>query len=203
MVALIPNNLPVQLSSFIGREQEIAEVKRLVTATRLLTLTGAGGSGKTRLALQVAAGVLEAFPDGVWFVALAPLSDPSLVIPTIAQAIGVREMPGRALLDTLKDHLREKQLLLVLDNFEQVMAAATTTTDLLTSAPTLKLLVTSRELLRVTGERDYPVAPLTVPDPRQLPSSDRLTQYSAVQLFIERAQAVKPDFALTHENGRP
>jgi predicted ATPase/class 3 adenylate cyclase len=197
-----PNNLPAQTTPFIGRDNEIRAIKeRLSNANvRLLTLSGVGGTGKTRLALQAAADMVDNFEHGVFFVPLASLSDPALVLPTIAQAFAVREAAGRPLQEQLKDYLREKQLLLVLDNFEQVIDAAPRVTDLLTAAPGLKVLVTSREVLRLSGETDYPVPPLSLPDPKRLPPLERFTQYEAVALFIERAVAVKPAFAVTNEN---
>lgn len=194
--------LPLPLTSFIGRAREIAELKRLLGKTRLLSLTGAGGSGKTRLALEVAGEVMDDFADGVYFVPLAPIDDPALLMPAMAQTLGVQEVQGRTMLDSLKDYLRQKHLLLVLDNLEQLLAAAPMLTDLLETAPHLTVLATSRERLRLSGERDYAVAALPLPDPKQLPSPERLTQYAAVQLFVERAQAVKADFALTAENAQ-
>jgi predicted ATPase/class 3 adenylate cyclase len=196
------NNLPAQTTPFIGREQDIAAIKQQLLSpdARLLTLTGVGGTGKTRLSLQVAADLLDDFGDGVFFVALAEVRDPALVAGTIAQALEVRETAGKPLLEQLKDYLRAKHVLLVLDNFEQVAEAAPTVSELLSAAPKLKILVTSRNLLRVYGERDYPVSALTLPDPKHLPSLDRLTQYEAVELFIARARAIKSDFAVTNEN---
>jgi len=197
-----PNNLPVQATHFIGREKEIAAIKQelLHPEVRLLTLTGIGGTGKTRLALQVAADLLDDFSDGVFFVALAPIGDPVLVVSTIAQTLSVHEAAGRPLLESLKEYLREKHLLLLLDNFEQVITAAPMVGELLNSASHLKVLVTSRELLRIYGARDYPVSPLSLPDPQKLPPLERLTQYEAVRLFIERARAVKPDFGVSNKN---
>jgi predicted ATPase len=197
-----PNNLPGQTTTFIGREDMIRTVKeRLASANvRLLTLSGVGGTGKTRLALQVAADMADEFEHGIFFVALAALRDPGLVIQRIAQAVGVREAAGEQLQDQLQDYLRENQMLLVLDNFEQVIDAAPRISVLLTAAPRLKVLVTSREVLRLSGEMDCPVPPLSLPDPKRLPPLARFTQYEAVALFIERAIAVKPDFAITHEN---
>src|ERR1700674_512237 len=197
-----PNNLPAQTTPFIGREKEIRAIKEQLSNAnvRLLTLSGVGGAGKTRLALQAAADMVDDFEHGVFCVPLAALSDPALVLQTIAQAFDVREAAGRKLKEQLKDHLREKQMLLVLDNFEQVIDAAPLISDLLAAAPRLKVLVTSREVLRLSGETDYPVPPLALPDLKRLPPLERLAQYEAVALFIERAVAVKPRFGITNEN---
>ena len=196
------HNLPAQMASFIGRENEIRAIKEQLSNAnvRLLTLSGVGGAGKTRLALQAAADVVDDFEHGVFFVPLVALSDPELVLPTIAEAFDVRGAAGRSLQEQLQDYLREKQMLLMLDNFEQVIDAAPLVTDLLTAAPRLKVLVTSREVLRLSGETDYPVPPLSLPDPKRLPPLERFTQYEAVALFIERAEAVKPAFTVTDEN---
>jgi predicted ATPase/DNA-binding SARP family transcriptional activator len=201
-LATRPNNLPAQPTPLIGREVEQEVVRRLLgrEEVRLVTLTGPGGTGKTRLGLQVAAELLEAFADGAYFVDLAPIRDPELVLPTIAQALGVREAEGRPLRESLKDYLREKQLLLLLDNFEQVLAAAPRVAELLTAAPRLKVLVTSRAILRLRGEHDFPVPPLALPDRGRLPDREQLCQYAAVALFIQRAVAVRPEFAVTNEN---
>jgi predicted ATPase/class 3 adenylate cyclase len=197
-----PNNLPAQATPFIGRDSELRAVKEKLSSpnVRLLTLSGVGGTGKTRLALHVAADMVDEFEHGVFFVPLAALGDPGLVLQAIAQAFGVREAAGRPLNELLKEHLRDKQILLVLDNFEQVIAAAPLVSDLLTAAPRLKVLVTSREVLRLNGESNYPVPPLSVPDPKRMPPLERLTQYEAVALFIDRALAVAPDFTVTNEN---
>ncbi|HEX9386667.1 MAG TPA: tetratricopeptide repeat protein [Anaerolineales bacterium] len=194
-----PNNLPIQLTSFIGREKEITEVKQTISEHRLVTLTGPGGSGKTRLALQVATELIDQFQDGVFFVALAPITDPGLVASTIAQSIGISETAGRSIMDSLKDYLQGKSLLLVLDNFEQVISAAPLVAELLKSGSGLKILVTSREALRISGEREYFVPPLALPNLTQLPSVESLSQYTAVELFLQRAQLVKPDFHLTSD----
>jgi len=195
-----PTNLPLQLTLLIGREKEIASVCALLrrATIRLVTLSGPGGTGKTRLALQSAAELLDEFSDGVFFVNLAPISDPALVVPTIAQTLGVTESGNRPLLERLTDQLRQQHLLLLLDNFEQVLDAAPQLAELLATCPRLKLLVTSREMLHLYGEHEFGVPPLELPDRAQLPALDRLTQYEAVRLFIERAQAAKADFAITN-----
>jgi predicted ATPase/class 3 adenylate cyclase len=195
-------NLPVQLTPFLGREQELAAVRErlLHEEVRLLTLTGPGGTGKTRLGLQAVADLIHAFEDGVFFVELAPISDPGLVASAIAHALGVRENQGQPLLESLRDYLREKALLLVLDNFEQVLEAAPVVLELLTAAPRLKVLVTSRAPLHLRGEKEFPVLPLGLPDRVNLPPAERLSQYAAVALFIQRAQDVRPEFDVTNEN---
>ncbi len=167
---------------------------------RLVTPTGPGGVGKTRMALQVAAELSEHFADGTWFVSLAPISDPDLVIPTIIQTLGLREAREQAPLEHLKSALQAKRTLLLLDNFEQVMSAATHVAELLTVCPQVKVLITSREGLYVRAEREFPVPALALPDTQHLPELGVLSQYAAVALFIERAQAVKPDFQVTNTN---
>ena len=195
-----PHNLPPQVTSFIGREPELAEVRQRLAEHRLVTLTGPGGSGKTRLALQVAAAVAPEFPSGVCFVALTAISDPGLVAATIAQALNLAEAAGRSLVDQLKDYLQTKALLLVLDNFEQVTTAAPLVGELLAACGRLKVLATSRAALHVSGEQLYPVPPLPIPARDQPVSPESAAQCAAVALFVQRAQAVKPAFSLTPES---
>src|SRR6266516_2137155 len=197
-----PNNLPIQLTQLIGREQEVATALNFLQRehVRLLTLTGPGGTGKTRLALQVAAELSEAFSDGVYFVNLAPLSDPELVVPAITQTLDIKEIADQTLLDLLKASLHWKQVLLLLDNFETVVGAAVYVSELLAACPMLKVLVTSRAALHLRGEQEFAVPPLAVPDPKHLPDLVTLLQYEAVALFIQRAQAVKPEFQATNSN---
>ena len=198
---VLPNNLPAQLTSFIGREGEFTELRGLLAGTRLLTLTGAGGCGKTRLALQLAADVLDEYEDGVWLVQLASLSDPALVPQAVAAALGVREQPGGSLLETLRVHLRPKALLLVLDNCEHAVAVcADLAASLLEACPDLRILVTSRQRLGVGGELSYRVSSLSLPVPRRDPPVDRLVQYEAVRLFVERAAFSRPGFRLARDN---
>jgi predicted ATPase/class 3 adenylate cyclase len=196
-----PSNLPPQLTSFVGREEEIAEVERLLGHTRLLTLTGPGGSGKSRLALQVAGELLTRFRDGSCFVDLSPVIDPALVPAAVANALGVPEAAGRPILDEVKEHLRHRELLQVIDNFEQVAEAGPVLEELLGAAPSLRTMVTSRVVLSLRGEQEYPVPPLQVPDPGRLPSGvSALGAVAAVRLFTERAVAANPRFALTERN---
>jgi predicted ATPase/class 3 adenylate cyclase len=195
-----PNNLPAQMSSFIGRNDVIREVEAGLEETRLLTLTGPGGTGKTRLALEVAHRQLPAFLDGVWFVDLSAVTDPSVVPTEIAIAIEATRDPGASVLECLEDHLRDRKLLLVLDNFEQVLDATPTVEHLLSYAPALKVMVTSRSVLSVYGEREYPVPPLELPEPGSAEILDALSRSESVSLFVERARAVRQDFQLTREN---
>ncbi len=186
-------HLPAQTALFIGRQREIAEVKRLLDTSRLLTLTGAGGTGKTQLALQVAAAVTEAFADGVYFVDLAPLSDNTLVPKAIAGALGVLEQSAEPLVETLKRVLAQRELLLLIDNYEHLITAAPLVTTLLAAAPRLKVLATSREPLRLAGEQEYVVPPLSLPGAGAV-SVERLLASEAGQLFVRRAQMALPHF---------
>ena len=195
-----PNNLPTQLTSFIGRDDQVREARQLLSRSRLLTLTGPGGTGKTRLSLEIAAGVVDQFSDGVYFVPLSAVHDPELVASAIAQALAISTTGSRRPIDALLDHLRERQTLLVLDNFEQLLKAAPITTQLLEGSAGLRVLVSSRTALRVSGEQEFPVPPLALPDLKALPGLAALSQYEAVRLFIERAVAVKPDFRATNDN---
>jgi predicted ATPase len=194
--------LPVQHTTLVGRAQEVATVCALLrrSEVRLLTLTGAGGVGKTRLGLRVATELFEDFADGVCFVPLAPISDSELVIPTIAQAIGFREAEDQLLPILLRAYLRHKHLLLLLDNFEQVVDSALQVMNLLDACPRLKVLVTSRVVLHVRAEHEFAVPTLSLPDPKHLPDFAALSQYEAVALFIQRAQAIQPDFQVTSTN---
>ena len=195
------HNLPVQLTSFIGREKEMSEIKESILAHRLITLIGSGGTGKTRLSLQVAADLLDQFPDGVWFVELASITDPDLIRQTILSALGIPEQPGLTVLQLLMDYLREKKLLLMLDNCEHLIEASAKLIDtLLTSSPALQIMATSREALGVGGEMIWHVPSLSLPDIKQLPAIEQLAQYEAVQLFIERVILVQPHFMVTNDN---
>jgi predicted ATPase len=230
----IPHNLPAQLTSFIGREKEIAEVKRLLvgwsdsrvvtssdpaphaatkrpldhTTTRLITLTGSGGIGKTRLSLQVAAEVLDTFKDGVWFVELAPLTDPALIPQTIATVLGLREQTNQSLLSLLSDYFRSKTALLIFDNCEHLIAGCAQLAEtLLRAAPHLKILASSREALGIAGELAWRVPSLTAPPnfrsdgkASDFGSLEQLTQYESVKLFIERALLALPSFSVTNAN---
>jgi len=206
-----PNNLPLQPTPLIGRERELAELGKLLASeqVRLLTLTGAGGTGKTRLGLQVASELLDDYPGGVWFVDLATLTDAALVPSAIAQTLRLREAPGKTVVDTLCDYLADKQILMVLDNFEQVMDASEAVTALVKRAPRTNVLVTSRAKLNIYGEHEYEVPPLALPDagssrpgghPAHLPPLPRLMQYEAVALFVERAQAAKAAVGVNNDN---
>jgi predicted ATPase/class 3 adenylate cyclase len=201
---ILPNNLPAQVTSFVGRDREMAELKRLFGTTRLLTLTGPGGTGKTRLSLQVAADVLDQFPHGVWLVELSTVADPELIPVAMINAIGIREEPDRAPLATLVDALRARKLLLVIDNCEHLIAGcAQVASALLRGCPQVKIIASSREALNVEGETIWGLQPLSLPDFfRDQPQLDpeEIARLEAVQLFVERATAVRPDFRLTPEN---
>ena len=199
-LSLRPDNLPAELSSFVGREREIAEVERLLESARLVTLTGPGGAGKTRLSLRVAGSMAGKFADGVCFVALAATPDAELVPNTIAKALGVAEQPDRPLVASLERYLRNRHILLLLDNYEHLLAAASLVTELLATASRMSVLVTSREALRLNGEHEYPVPPLTVPEITHTSSVVDLSSHESIVLFVHRAEAVLPGFRLTEEN---
>ena len=198
------HNLPAPLTPLIGREHEIQAMCALLRQpeVRLVTLTGTGGIGKTRLGLEVATDLLDDFPDGVCFVSLASVSDPELVMATIAHRLGIQEAGEQSLSNLLYAYVRDKRLLLLLDNFEQVAAAAPRLVDLLTGCPQLKILVTSRAVLHIRAEHEFSVPPLALPDLTQVPGSETLAQYAAVTLFLQRAQNVRPDLQLTPANTR-
>lgn len=194
-------NLPIPLSSFIGRKQALKDLRELFSGTRLLTLVGAGGSGKTRLAIQLASDLIDAFRDGAWWVDLAPLTDAALVPQALAQALGVGEVPGQTLAETVTRFLRSKQLLLVLDNCEHLtFVSAQLASSLLGACPHLKILTTSREALGILGEAVYQVPTLALPGSRSPLPTDTLMEYEGIRLFVERARAVYTDFELTGEN---
>jgi predicted ATPase len=201
---LPPNNLSAQRKSIVGREREIEEIcgELLREGVRLLTLTGVGGTGKTTLAHAVAGQLLPEFSDGVFFIKLATIKQPELVASTIAQPLGVKETGAKPIVEALKDYLRGRKMLLVIDNFEQVSAAGSIVADLLASAPRLKMLVTSRALLHLSLEHEYMVPPLAAPETLAQISLDELMRYEAVRLFVERARGVKANFALTDENAQ-
>jgi predicted ATPase/serine/threonine protein kinase/Tfp pilus assembly protein PilF len=201
------HNLPTQRTPLVGREKALSAAKQLLLRrdVRLVTFTGPGGTGKTRLALQIAEELLEYFAGGVYFVPLASIADPGLVAPTIAQTLGVRETAGKTLIEDLKEHLQHSHhqaTLLLLDNFEQVASAAPLVAGLLEASAAIKILATSRAVLHVYGEHEFPVPPLALPDLNLLPDVETLSRYPAVALFLQRATALKPDFGLTQENVR-
>ncbi len=197
----LPTNLPIPLTSFIGRAQEMSAIKQFISKTRLLTLTGTGGSGKTRLAIQVATDLLDVFKDGVWWVDLAALSNPLLVPKAVATALGIREVPNTPLVETLAQQLHARHLLLVLDNCEHLVGACAPLAEtLLRGSAPLKILATSRELFRITGEMAWPVPMLSLPDRQRLFSIKQLMEFEGMRLFVERASAINPAFALTEQN---
>lgn len=205
MAVTIPNNLPRQLNTFIGRERQIAEVKALLQSSCLLTLTGSGGCGKTRLAHQIAIDVMENYPDGVWLAEMAAISEPALTARAVASALNVREEPGRPLMQTLEVHLRHQSVLLVMDNCEHLLAAcAVLAEQLLKSCPSLRVLTTSREPLNISGETAYRVPSLALPNKGPLTaangSPESLARFESVRLFVDRAAAVSPAFALNQVN---
>ncbi len=207
-----PNNLPPQPTPFIGRDKEVAEVQTLLLGpdARLVTLLGPGGMGKSRLSVEVGAGLLDEFEDGVFFVSLSAISDAGLVASQIAQTLGIRETGGLSIIASLKDYLRDKQILLLLDNFEQVVDAAALVAELIAAAPQLRVLVTSREVLHLQGEQVFPVPPMSLPPVGAqwseaksrvpLPSVSELSKYEAIALFVQRGQLVKPGFEITEQN---
>jgi predicted ATPase/DNA-binding CsgD family transcriptional regulator len=193
-------SLPRPLTSFIGRERELAQARRLLQGSYLVTLTGPGGSGKTRLCIALAAEVAGDYPDGVYFVPLAPVRDPGLVASTIAQSIGLQDARDRPLMEHLVSQLRERQLLIVLDNFEHLLAGAPVVTRLLQETDAVRILVSSRSSLRVSGEQECPVPPLDVPQQEACPTAASLASCESVRLFVERAAAAVPEFSLDDEN---
>jgi len=204
---LRPGNIPVQRTQFVGREKEVAAAKEVLLRpdVRLVTVTGPGGIGKTRLAVEVASGLVESFPGGTHFVPLSPVSDAGLMASAILQTLGIREAGGQSALEILKKNLRDSlraPTLLLLDNFEHLMPAAPVVAELLAAAPHLKILVTSRAALHVYGEHEFPVPPLALPDSKSSPSLEVLSKYPAVALFVQRAAAAKPGFELNAENAR-
>jgi len=195
-----PNNLPRQLTPFVARERDVKDISLLLLEKRLVTLTGPGGTGKTRLAFELAARLMHSHRDGSFVVLLAPVTDHTLVPSAIAQALGIREEGARPIVETLKDHLSDKELFLVLDNFEQILDASTYVSELLHACPRLKILVSSRGPLHVSGEQEYQVPAMSVPDPDRLPPVGTLLHYEAIELFVQRAREVRPSFMLDETN---
>ncbi len=197
----LPNNLPQQVTSFIGREKEMSEVKQKLTSTRLLTLLASGGTGKSRLSLQIAADMLDEYPDGVWFIELAGFTEPALVASTVARILNIGETPDSPTLLTLTKALKPRRLMLILDNCEHLIAAcAEIANALLRNCPNVTILASSREAMNITGELVYPLHALALPDPKARHSIHSLAQYDAVRLFVDRASLVRPDFAVTNQN---
>src|SRR5215471_474341 len=194
-------NLPADLTTFVGRRRELAEVKRLLTTTRLLTLTGGGGVGKTRLALRVAADLARNFPDGAWLVSLAPIDDPLLITQAVFSALGLQDVSSRWSLSALSDYLRDRRLLLVLDNCEHLLdAAAGLASTLLRSCPELRVLATSRQALGMVGEVRLRIPPLSLPEAAELLSPGQIAGCDAVALLVERAASVQPGFFVDDSN---
>jgi predicted ATPase/class 3 adenylate cyclase len=196
----VPTNLPVQLTTFVGRGRELAELEALLATSRLLTLAGPGGSGKTRLAVEVAARGVDDHPDGVFFVDLSPIRDPDLVPLAIGQSLGLKERPGRPALDVVSDHLADRRSLLILDNFEQVVGAGRAVARILERAPKARIMVTSRVRLDLQGEQEFPVPPLGVPE--DVTDLRKLTENEAVALFRDRARSVRPSFDINEDNAQ-
>ena len=195
------HNLPPQMTSFIGREKEMEQIKRALREYRLVTLTGSGGTGKTRLSLQVAADLLDQFPDGVWFIELAPLTNPDLILRRILDIFGIAEQQDQSILQSLINHIREKKLLIIMDNCEHLIESSAKVVDtLLNSAQRLTIMASSREALGVNGEMVWYVPSLALPDMKQLPSIEQLSHYEAVRLFMDRAILVQPHFWMTNNN---
>jgi predicted ATPase/class 3 adenylate cyclase len=196
-----PNNLPVQLTSFIGREKELKYLKDELKQNRLLTLTATGGAGKSRLSLQAGADLIDDFANGVWFVELAAVSDPEFLTAEIINALGIKEEPKKTPEETLVDHLKDKEILIILDNCEHLInACADLTERLLSSCPKLKIIATSREALNCSGEQIFRIPALTHPEPNSKDTPEQLTQYESVRLFIERALSVNPKFRVNNDN---
>jgi predicted ATPase len=196
----VPTNLPAPRTTFVGRARELAQIGQLLEQTGLVTLTGTGGCGKTRLAIEAAAGLLPSYRDGIFFVDLATITNPDLVPSTIALALDVRQESSRPIEELLKDVLQDRETLLVLDNFEQVLEAAPVIAGLLSASPRLRVLVTSRAALHLSGEQEFPVPPLGTPDARDIPRTQELTRYEAIDLFVQRASRVDPNFRITDAN---
>ncbi len=200
MTVAVRTNLPSPLTRFVGRRRELAELRALLERERSVTLTGPGGTGKTRLAIETARSLLDGYPDGVWFVALDIVRDRALVIPTVARTLAVAEQPGRSIAEVLAEHLAEQQVLIVLDNLEQVVDAAPDIAALLTATTRLAVLSSSREPLGIAGERVYPVPVLGLPSEPGRPTAADIADSDSVELFVERARAARPNFALTDVN---
>jgi predicted ATPase/class 3 adenylate cyclase len=193
-------NLPTLLTNFIGRENELEEIRRLLHETRLVTLTGPGGTGKTRLALEVASQSTSDYEDGVWFVPLAAVTDPDLFMSSVAGTLSLTDTGSESVRDLVTEYLASRSALLVLDNFEQIVEAAPQVAEIMAAAPGVKGIVTSREPLHISGEQEFQVPPLALPDPKNLPPLEALSHYDAVALFVQRARSVDPRFSVTNQN---